>query len=268
MNDKCKICNSGSVLLFNATVLHKYDVKYYQCSNCNFIQTETPYWLDESYKSAIAAVDTGIVTRNLIDCSIISKLIRLFFNTKGKFLDYGGGYGLFVRLMRDRGFNFYRYDKYSENLFARHFDLADTDGENDFELITSFEVFEHLSSPLAEISEMMKNGKSLVFSTEIIPKIKIQTVHDWWYFSPDAGQHISFYSFKSLSLIAKQLGCNLYSNGKNLHLFTHKKFMFDPLKAVYLFTMAFDKVCKRNFFNKKSLINSDYIFAKSKLKSS
>jgi 2-polyprenyl-3-methyl-5-hydroxy-6-metoxy-1,4-benzoquinol methylase len=266
MNSNCKICNSETVLIFEATVLQKYNVKYFQCCNCDFIQTEEPYWLDESYQSAIAAVDTGIVTRNLVDCSIISKLIRIFFNPKGKFLDYGGGYGLFVRLMRDKGFDFYRYDKYSENLFARHFDLADIDVENDFELITSFEVFEHLSNPPTEISEMMKKGRSLVFSTEIIPKIKIQSVDDWWYFSPDAGQHISFYSLKSLSAIAEHMGSNLYSNGKNLHMLTYKKFKFNPMKFVYLSTMAFDMICRRNFFNKKSFINSDYIFAKSKLK--
>jgi hypothetical protein len=200
-----------------------------------------------------------------VNSSIVGKVIRFFFNRKGKFLDYGGGYGLFVRLMRDKGFDFFWYDKYSENLFSRSFIAFDLIGSDDFELITSFEVFEHLVHPIDEISEMMKKGKSLLFSTELLPKFSIGSVDDWWYFSPDAGQHISFYSEKSLSYLASIFGCQVYSNGKNLHLFTYKKFWMNPVKLPYLYTAVMDKLLKRNFNNPKSLIKNDFIFALSKL---
>jgi hypothetical protein len=45
---------------FRHTVLRKYDVQYFQCGGCGFLQTETPYWLDEAYSSAIVTADTGI----------------------------------------------------------------------------------------------------------------------------------------------------------------------------------------------------------------
>ncbi len=38
------------------------------------------------------------------------------------FLDYAGGYGVFTRLMRDIGFDFYWHDPYTQNLFANGFE--------------------------------------------------------------------------------------------------------------------------------------------------
>ena len=66
-----------------------------------------------------------------------------FYKKNEKFLDYGGGSGLFVRLMREKGFNFYYYYKYSLNIFAKGFEV-DLKNNFSFEVITVFEVFEHL----------------------------------------------------------------------------------------------------------------------------
>jgi len=43
----CKICSSNSSHIFSHDVLKKYNVKYFKCENCGFIQTENPYWLEE-----------------------------------------------------------------------------------------------------------------------------------------------------------------------------------------------------------------------------
>ena len=67
------------------------------------------------------------ISRN-IEISKNLKLIIPFFikepQTK-KFLDYGGGYGILVRLMRDVGYDFYWFDKYSQNIFAKGFECKD-----------------------------------------------------------------------------------------------------------------------------------------------
>jgi len=263
----CKICSSQSDDLFKAKVLNKYEVTYYKCPDCGFIQTEEPFWLKEAYESAISSADTGIVSRNIVDARMAGSIISCFFNRKEKFLDYGGGYGLFVRLMRDKGFDFYRFDKYSENLFARCFDINDLNIKNGFELITAFEVFEHLNSPLEEIKEILSCGTSILFSTELQPVSPIKSIEDWWYFSPDSGQHVSIYSKQSLISLAVKLGCNLYSNGKNIHLLTNIKFRINPVKFIYLYFAVMDKMFKRNFNNPKSLIKKDFNIALSKLKS-
>jgi hypothetical protein len=53
-----------------------------------------------------------MMMRNLWHRNVTTTLIYFLFNTKGQFLDYGVGYGVFVRLMRDIGFDYYWQDKY------------------------------------------------------------------------------------------------------------------------------------------------------------
>ena len=64
-NNKCPICQSCREKIFRAKLLQKYEVDYFFCQNCGFLQTEKPYWLEESYQSAIASTDTGLVARNI-----------------------------------------------------------------------------------------------------------------------------------------------------------------------------------------------------------
>ena len=62
--NECKICNSRNEYLFKALVLNKYDVHYYKCNECGFIQTEEPFWLSEAYSSVITQQDIGLLYRN------------------------------------------------------------------------------------------------------------------------------------------------------------------------------------------------------------
>ena len=258
--NKCKICNSASKELFKTKVLFKYEVQYYQCTHCAFIQTEPTHWLEESYVEAITDLDLGYVTRNIFFAGITSKLIKGAFNKKASFLDYGGGYGMFVRLMRDRGFDFYREDKYCENLFSAHFDVDDEDMPQNktFDLLTAFEVFEHLDDPLAELERMLSFSNSILFSTELQPQATFNKAEDWWYFSPEIGQHIALFSKQSLEELAKKHQCFVYSSRNNLHLLTKKKFTFNPLTYPVYSSLIMDKILRRNFLNPKSLLKEDY----------
>jgi len=222
-NSKCKICYADSGKILEMNVLNKYPVSYLQCSECGFIQTEEHFWLEEAYANAISALDTGILQRNLSLSNTTADIINKLFNPSGKFLDFGGGFGIFVRLMRDKGYNFYRYDKYCENLFASYFDIGNNLERitEKFELATAFEVFEHLSDPLLEIEEMFKLSDTIFFTTELIPK-DIKDLKEWWYFAPEAGQHISFYSKQSLEIIAAKFNAVFYSNG-SCHILSKRR---------------------------------------------
>jgi hypothetical protein len=44
------------------------------------------------------------------------------FDANNRFIDYGGGYGLFVRLMRDAGFDYYWFDKFCDNVLSKGFE--------------------------------------------------------------------------------------------------------------------------------------------------
>lgn len=217
---KCKVCQSSSHPFASAKILNaKYNIQYFQCQNCQFIQTEEPYWLVEAYSQAIAPSDDGLIFRNLMLAQIANNIITNFFNPDSNFLDFGGGYGLFVRLMRDIRINFFWQDKYCQNLFAQGLEAR---GDRSYQLVTAFEVFEHLVNPVEEIQEILKYSPNILFSTEILPP-NYPKPNDWWYYALNEGQHISLYSIKSLSVLAEKFGLNLYTNNSSIHLLTEKK---------------------------------------------
>jgi len=216
---QCKICNSESKEFFSAKVLNKHKIKYYFCPTCNFLQTEEPYWLDEAYKSAIGIADTGIQKRNQLFANRSSAIISFFFNPIKKFLDYAGGYGIFVRMMRDKGFDFYWDDPYADNLFAKGFEHNE---QNNYELVTAFECFEHFTNPLEQIEKILKISENIIFSTRTFsgdpPK-----PDEWWYYSLDSGQHISFYSITTLKYLAEKFKLHLNSDNKAFHMLSKQK---------------------------------------------
>ena len=112
----------------------------------------------------------------------MTSLICLRLERDGKFLDYGGGYGLFTRLMRDVGFDYYWSDPFTQNLFAKGFEFDSRYGE--FELITCFETFEHFTDPMRELTSMMKFSSNIFLSTELLP-IPIPSPSEWYYYAPE-----------------------------------------------------------------------------------
>lgn len=249
----CKICDSISDFLANGEVSKKYLIAYYRCRHCGFIQTEEPYWLGEAYSQAINDSDIGMVSRNIANAKISKAIISVFFDPGARFVDYGGGYGMFVRIMRDYGFAFYRSDKYCRNLFAKGFDLEEPDCDA-LELLTAFEVFEHFLDPAGELDKLLKLSSNILFTTELIPPSNPKP-EEWWYYGLDHGQHISFYTVKSLQHLANSKGLNLYSNSHNFHLFTKKKI------SHLLFRLLCSKVVSTmfNVFNRRaSLLAADY----------
>ncbi len=239
---KCKICEQENDEIFRARLLNKYDIAYYYCDNCGFLQTEEPYWLDEAYNESINITDTGILLRNIWYSNLASTIIYFLFNSKDKFLDFAGGYGIFTRLMRDKGFDFYWKDEYTKNIVARGFECDSTDK---FEAVTAYEVFEHFSQPTNEISKILKISKNLIFSTELLP-IEVPKPEKWWYYGLEHGQHISFYSIKTLRFIAEKFNLNIYSNNRNFHILTKKK--INPL--LFKLLLKFNNYGIKYFVNK------------------
>ena len=217
----CKICSSDAAPFATAQVLNKYAVQYFRCVQCGAVQTEHPYWHEAAYSSAITGSDLGLVSRNVSTARTARVIIKSFFRAGGTFVDYGGGYGLFVRLMRDHGFNFFRYDRYCENLFARGFD-ADLMPNARYELVTAFEVFEHLVDPLVTIEEILSFSDNILFSTLLIPDDSPRP-GEWWYYGLEHGQYVLLYTAKALAFIARRHGLFLYSKNNELHLLTRKK---------------------------------------------
>jgi glycosyltransferase involved in cell wall biosynthesis len=273
---KCKVCESNSHYFASAKLLQKYDVDYFQCSHCGFVQTEEPYWLNEAYLEAIALSDVGLLYRNNMMANITGNLLFNYFNHEAKFLDYGGGYGIFVRLMRDQGFDFYWQDKYCQNLFATGFELKEKD-KSELLLITAFELFEHLIHPLQELEEMLKLAPNLFFSTSLLPDNN-PTPDQWWYYTLHEGQHIVIYTRKSLEILAKKYNLKLYTDGSSLHLLTTNKDLPENLfylikkgevenpKKVSFLISDFNQVVS-NILARDSLFNANQLASSPELKS-
>ena len=264
----CKICNSISNHLFSGRILNKYNIGYFRCADCGFIQTEDPYWLKDAYANPIHTLDVGLVNRNIVFSNFTARVLNKCKIGSKKFLDYGGGYGLFVRLMRDKGYDFYYLDEYSENIFSKDFTLAELKPVNEFGFLTAYEVFEHIPNPLTEIIKMFNYSNSILFTTQLIPETKISKISDWWYFMPETGQHISFYTKKTLEVMAKVNNANFFSNGY-LHMITKEEFNSSHLQyniIIKMFCYLSNRLCIPK--NKVNRCAEDFELIKAKYNSS
>lgn len=215
-NSACRVCGKEAEFFFNKQILGKHQVAYFKCSNCGQVQTEEPHWLEEAYRDHDSKLDVGMADRCVWTAQTMVALAwRLKIEPGEPCLDWGAGSGLFVRLCRDYGMNFFYFDRYPQNVFARGYE-ADPSGGKNWGCLSAFEVAEHLANPLADFEQLFQlSPRYIVFSTLLYNG----EAPDWWYFT-DNGQHVAFYTRRSLELIGSQFGYRLASNGRDLHLFS------------------------------------------------
>jgi hypothetical protein len=135
---------------------------------------------------------------------------------RGRYLDAAGGYGMLTRLMRDNGFDFYWADAHCKNLLATEFGYGSDLGE--CEAVTAIEVMEHLVDPVGFVDETLRHARSstLIFTTNLYQGAVPQP-DAWWYYTFATGQHIGFYTQKTLQTLGKRLGLR-FSSANGLHL--------------------------------------------------
>jgi len=173
--------------------------------------------MEEAYSSAIAKEDVGIMQRNLVNFEITSAVLKVLFPSTAESLDFGAGHGIFVRLMRDNGFNFCWSDLYAHNQYARGFE-GSLNGT--YQFLTAFEVLEHLPNPMTDLDVMMGVADNVLVTTCLVPDPPPK-IHEWWYYVPETGQHISFFTKDTLCIIANKFNRHLLSSG-SYHLFSKK----------------------------------------------
>lgn len=245
----CKICNTESNIFDNGLIMGKYKINYFHCPHCGFIQTEEPYWLTEAYSSAIADTDIGLIQRNIMLSEKINTILKLL-NKPNHLLDYGGGYGMFVRMMRDKGWDFEWYDQYCENLFAQHHEMK----RDRYDVVTSFEMLEHLTDPLSTLEKILKKTDTFICTTELVPA-NPPKIKDWWYYATESGQHISFYTLDSLKTIAQKFKKHFYS-GFGIHIFSSKHIPSNKIKLTFENPKLANKLF--DLKDKPSLLGVDY----------
>jgi hypothetical protein len=212
----CKLCNSNVELAFSEVFLNRYYASLLFCDNCGYLSVSDPHWLSEAYLNPIGSIDTGLLSRNTDISTKIASLLFIVLGDTGKkrYVDIAGGYGLLTRTMRDLGFDFYWSDKYAENLVAKGFEAAEADI---FDGATAIEVAEHLVEPISFFEDALRLGGGLVIFTTLTFEGMPPSV-DWWYYSFEGGQHISFYRKSTLECIAASIGARFYTS-HGLHMF-------------------------------------------------
>jgi hypothetical protein len=215
---RCRLCDGLTNKRFDLTVLGRHEVGYWQCRDCESLQTDEPYWLGEAYANSLAFSDTGAVWRCLTCRAVIWSVLGILRMRRARLLDFGGGTGLLCRLLRDIGIDAWTCDRYSSGEYAQPFRL-DIEGisPGTFDAVSTFEVFEHLPRPVEDLGKLFELGAQVLIASTDPYSLKYDAT--WWYLSPGSGQHVFFYSRLALQLIAHRYGYSLLSVG-TWHIFT------------------------------------------------
>ncbi|UUQ66748.1 class I SAM-dependent methyltransferase [Pseudomonas fuscovaginae UPB0736] len=230
---QCRLCHGPLQPLFKSTLLRKYEVDYFKCTECHSLQTEPPYWLDEAYGKNLSSLDTGAAQRNIHNWAACSFISRLF--AVKNVIDMGGGDGLLCRLLRDHGLNCYVKDRYASPNYAQGF--TDPDFETP-DLVLGFEVMEHFANPAEDLEDIFKyKSKFVLLSTELYAG---QT-KEWWYLTPDSGQHIFFYSQQAIELIANKHGYSFVVSGGFILFFRNN---VSSIKRIFANILLKARICR------------------------
>jgi hypothetical protein len=91
---KCRCCGCSEIQYLWHGTLIGFNVAYFECQRCMYIQTERPYWLEKAYSDVINNSDTGILTRNFVNARKVVVTLGLLGATNGRVVDFSAGYGL------------------------------------------------------------------------------------------------------------------------------------------------------------------------------
>lgn len=194
-------------------------VCYALCGNCGFcFAPQICAWPPETferwiYNDTYVEVDPDYLGAR--PGNNAEQLGKLFPQTPvARHLDYGGGDGMLADILRGRGWDSSSYDPFLERSRAH-------ESRGQFDLITAFEVFEHVPDINALIRDLdrLRTPTGIILFSTLISDGEVQTNKpvDWWYAAPRNG-HISLFSRKSLGLLANRLSLNFASFSNNFHV--------------------------------------------------
>jgi SAM-dependent methyltransferase len=226
----CKICDTPSPL-YGVVDFHKscieaqqrrltlsgYPIYFRRCPNCGFaFTTAFDQWTGEEYKERIYNADYVLVDPDFVDTRPRqnAELIRKTFAASREsieILDYGGGSGLMADLLVKNGFRAATFDPFSEH---------NQRPRGRFQLITCFEVLEHVPFPhqtAADMNVLLADGGAILFSTLVQPEPFDSIGLSWWYAGPRNG-HISLYTPSALAILFARFSLRVISFSQGLHM--------------------------------------------------
>jgi methyltransferase family protein len=211
----CKLCKSKNVITYQHP---KFDMIFHECLDCQVIYKDDLQIMSEEDEKKIYDLHENSIENqgyvnfltNFVDSSVIP------FIKKGSALDFGSGPEPVLQYILNNKyqFNCEIYDYY----YAKHTEVFD----KTYDLITSTEVFEHLSDPVGTLNNFHKllNAQGIVsIMTLFHPKDK-KTFFEWFYIRDPS--HIIFFTPKTFEVISKLTGFQVVDSN-NYRYITLKK---------------------------------------------
>lgn len=196
-------------------------VYYALCPKCGFcFAPDIMSWPAEEFERRIYNDDYVRVDPDVTDVrprANAATLISMFRDRTGSFrhIDYGGGNGLLSRLLGEADWRSVSFDPLVDK-GVRIEDLGK------FELITAFEVFEHVPDVqglMSTLRQLLAPGGIILFSTLLSDgNLGLNRRLTWWYASPRNG-HISLFSSRSLGFLARRHDFKFASFSPGFHVF-------------------------------------------------
>ncbi|PIP74307.1 MAG: hypothetical protein CO135_02515 [Candidatus Levybacteria bacterium CG_4_9_14_3_um_filter_35_16] len=229
--DICPICKSNDTIeLYSSTVdVKKLSFTYVKtsdsgktfrsvkCLNCSHVFcSPLPKNLYKNYEDVVDKKYLHYVESISESARIILPMIKRYI-PKGKILDVGCATGEFLSVARDFGYTVegLELSKWSSDITKSkkikvHRCLLRSmvyKNEEKYDVITLFGVIEHFEKPREEmecISKLLRPGGLVVVWTGDVSSISSKILkHNWWYWQ---GQHIQYFSSRSLNLLGKNYG--------------------------------------------------------------
>ncbi|MCW5625784.1 MAG: class I SAM-dependent methyltransferase [Burkholderiales bacterium] len=191
-------------------------VPYFRCPDCGFLFSNClDGWSHDRIQAEIYNADYVLVDPDFVSVRPSSNAEFLSASlhahrSRLRVLDYGGGDGMLTDLLVRAGFDATSFDPFHRSADAPN---------GPFDLITAFEVIEHVPDPkrlFGELSKLLKDDGVLLFSTLIQPADIESMGLGWWYAAPRNG-HVSLHTRASLARSTATLGWTLASFDDNLH---------------------------------------------------
>ena len=201
-------------------------VYYFQCGQCAFCYApQFGEWTIQDFEQKIYNDEYVQVDPAYLDSRPRKNAASMvsMFGERGlriRHLDYGGGRGLLSELLRQARWQSASYDPFVDG-------PADLGRLGRFDLITAYEVFEHVPDVwqlAVDLSALLAEDGLVLFSTlmsdgHLLPRQRI----GWWYAAPRNG-HISLFSKRSLALLGAGQGFNFGSFSEGVHAYWKGRF--------------------------------------------
>lgn len=209
---KCKICNNLNLHLFKDN-----NKSYYLCKTCECIFLDDLYILNETEeKKRYSTHNNSLQNKGYVSIlsNFIDESVFPFFKPNKNLLslDYGCGPNPVLSILLNKYYSSFYYDPYFFN------DINYLN--NNYNIITSTEVFEHIKDPVISLIHL-KNILSNQGIISIMTKFHPNNIYDFtnWYYKRDP-THIIFYTIKTFKVISHIINLKIiYNNQDNIIVF-------------------------------------------------